>query len=280
MSTVQFGVAPLGFLELGPPALIEVASGAGFASVALRTRAAVPGGPEHRLRLGGDLLRETRRSIEQTGVAVLQVEQIGLGRDTEVASCREMLEAAAEIGATRVMCSGDDDDVGLVTDRFAALCELARGYGLSVDIEFMPFRALKTYEAASAVVSGAGQSNGFIALDALHLFRSGGDVETLARADPQQIGILQLCDAPLSPPAPQFLAEEAREKRLLPGRGELPLLDILRRVPPGCPITAEVPLASQFPDLAPEARAALIADAMRALLSRAAAPRGPGNVPG
>jgi sugar phosphate isomerase/epimerase len=262
-------LAPLGFLDLGPLEFLALAAETGFASVAMRTRAAVPGGAEHPLRIGSDLIRETRRRIGETGVAVIQVEQIGLRRDTDVAACREMLEAAAVIGATRVMCSGDDEDLGVVTQRFAELCELSRQFGLVVDFEFMPFRAVKTYEAASAVVSAAGQGNGFIALDALHLFRSGGSVETLARADRRQFGIVQLCDAPLRPPRREDLADEAREQRLLPGKGELPLLELLRQVPSDLPIAAEVPLARQFPALSPAGRAALIADAMRALLRRA-----------
>ena len=99
------------------------------------------------------------------------------------------------------------------------------------------------------------------------MFRSGGSVASLAAVDPARLGPLQLCDAPGAAPHPDRLAEEARERRLVPGRGALPLAALLAAYPEGRPIDAEIPLAGPpFGDLDASARARLIADAMRSCL--------------
>jgi hypothetical protein len=77
---------------------------------------------------------------------------------------------------------------------------------------------------------------------------------------------LHLCDARAEPPAPAELAEEAREHRLLPGHGALPLAQIVAAYPEPRPIDAEIPLGQQFPELDAVQRARLIASAMRAFL--------------
>ena len=173
-----------------------------------------------------------------------------------------MLEAGAELGASRLLCSGDDPDLSLLADRFAEVCRLAGQFGMAVDLEFMPFRALKTLPAAAAVVTASGAENGFVCLDALHLFRSGGSVVDLGAVAPACLGSLQLCDAPREAPDPNGLAEEARERRLLPGRGELPLAELFAAYPEGRPIDAEIPMLAPFGDLDAGARARLIADTM------------------
>jgi sugar phosphate isomerase/epimerase len=261
-----FGLAPLGFLEVPPPELIALAAAAGFASVTLRTRPALPGGAAFPMRLGDPLLRACRRRSAETGVGVSAIEQVGLARATDVAQLRGMLEVGAELGARHIVCSGDDPDLSRVADRFAQLCRLAAEFGMEVDLEFMPFRALKTLQQAVAVVVASGAGNGRVCLDALHLIRSGGSISELGAVDPSHLGPLHLCDARAAPPAPAELAEEAREHRLLPGHGALPLAEIVAAYPEPRPIDAEIPLGQQFPELDAAQRARLIASAMRAFL--------------
>lgn len=262
-----FGLAPLGFLDLPPPDLVSLAAAAGFSSCALRTVPATPGGAAFALHDDPPLLRETRRRIADTGVAVTQIELIALSEETDIAALGPVLDAAAEVGARQVLCSGDDA-LDVVSERFAALCDAAGARGLSPCLEFMPFRALKTLADARAVVRAAGRPNGAICIDLLHLIRSGGSPEDLSALEPEWVGAIQICDAPLTPPPPEGLAEEARERRMLPGTGGLPLRRILEALPRDCPLDAEVPIAAAFPDASPRERAGMIHAATAAVLAQ------------
>lgn len=266
MTPASIALAPLGFLELPPTELIAVAAGAGFASVAVRARAATPGGVEYPLEPGSAALRETRGRSQDAGIGIAQLEMVSLERATVAADYEAMLAGGAELGCRRVVASGNDPDLALVADRLGSLCELAAAYGMVVDLEFMPFRPLMTLPQADAAITQAGAENGRIMIDALHLLRSGGTVELLRGIDPRRLGVVQICDAPLRAPPPDMLADEAREARLVPGEGELPLVEILRALPADIVIAAECPIQRQHPDLAPAERAALVYKASRRFL--------------
>lgn len=260
-------LAHLSELEVPPLALVDLAARAGFASIGLRTAPAVPGGIAYPLATAGERATLKRR-LADTGVTVLYVEMIAITADTAPADHRAMLEIGAEIGATRLAVSGNHIDLGLVADRMAGLCEIARGCGMAVDIEFMPFRPLRSLADALEVVRRTGQPNAHVLVDALHFFRSASDAYTLAHADPRLIGTFQLCDAPLiAPTTDETLAAEARTQRLLPGAGGLPLRALIASLPEGTPLGLELPIAGQYPNLDPVARATLMVQSTRSWLA-------------
>jgi sugar phosphate isomerase/epimerase len=262
----DLSLAALGFLELDPPALLDVAAEAGFSSVSLRTWAAVPGGPEYPLLEGGPLSEGTRKRMDATGVGILQIELVSLARKIEIESYRPVLEGGAALGAARVVASGDDEE-SVVVERLAQLCDVAGELGMSVDVEFMPFRRLATLTQALAVVARTDRDNARVMVDALHLFRSGGSVAEVAAAPRSRIGVCQLCDAPLVGPDEAAFATEAREHRFLPGDGELPLRDLVNALPGGVPLAAEVPNGVLFAGVSPADRAKLAYQAASAVIA-------------
>lgn len=269
-------LAALGFLELDPPTMLDVAAEAGFSSVSLRTWAAVPGGQEYPLLEGGRLSGMTEERMAATGVGILQIELVSLARNVEIESYRPVLEGGAALGARRVVACGDDED-GVVTERLAELCDLAAELGMSVDLEFMPFRRLATLPQALEIVARADRENAQVMVDALHLFRSGGSAADVAAAPSTRIGVCQLCDAPIVGPADAELASEARERRLLPGDGELPLRDLLAALPGGVSLAVEVPNQLLFADLQPVDRARLAYGATATLFECGVSYRPAGN---
>jgi sugar phosphate isomerase/epimerase len=264
---VALSFAHLGALEVGPPDLFDVLAEAGFASTGIRMRRAAPGSPEYALS-DPAARRETKRRIAQSGVGVLYIELVALSRSLDARELSSMFEAGADIGATRITASGDDPDLAVVADKLAEVCELARSYGLAVDVEFMPFRAVRTLDDAVRVVSMAGQPNAHILVDALHFYRSNSSLDTLRTLDPKLLGTFQICDAPIAPPAD--LANEARNARLLPGKGGLALDVLMDLLPQDLPLGVEIPLATARPDLDALGRAKLMVAGTRKFLTRRA----------
>jgi sugar phosphate isomerase/epimerase len=269
---IPLSIAHLSELDVPPLALIELAARAGLASVGLRTAAATPGGIEYPLR-GAAEQAELRRRIAATGVTVLYIELISLSETTRVADHRAMLETGAAIGATRLAVAGDSPDCTVVAERLAELCDLARPYGIAVDLEFMPFRAVRSLADAVEVVTRADRPNAHILVDALHVFRSGSSLDQLRGLDRARLGSFQICDAPSR--APADLVTEARTRRLLPGHGGLALSALIDALPADIPFGIEVPLAGQFPDLDPVARASLLVRTTREFLHQRSACRNP-----
>jgi sugar phosphate isomerase/epimerase len=237
------GVAHLTALELAPARLVREARRAGFSAVGLRLHPVIPGAQAYPVAPGSQALRELRAVMAGEGVRVTDIEFVALTAQAQVADYQPLLAAGAELGALSLTVSGDDDDVARLTGNFAALCELARGHGLRVDLEFMRWRPVATLQQACTVVTGAGQDNGGVLVDALHLFRSGGQVADLAGVDPRLLRAVQLCDAPLLAPVEELIIAEAREGRMLPGQGQLPLAALVAALPAQLCVSVEVPSA-------------------------------------
>ncbi|MGY8664974.1 TIM barrel protein [Bradyrhizobium sp. UFLA05-109] len=237
------GLAHLTALDLAPTALVTEAARAGFASVGLRFIAATPDGPAYATRVGTETHRALRQLLADEGVRLNDIEFVQLTPDIDVATFAGVLEAGADLGATAVTASGDDPDRSRLTAHFAELCRLAASFGLRVDLEFMRWRVIGNLKQAEAVVREAGQRNGAILVDALHLSRSGGAAGDLISIPDQWLRAAQLCDAGATmPKTDTAIIAEAREGRLPPGEGALPLGALLDALPADTSLSVEMPL--------------------------------------
>jgi sugar phosphate isomerase/epimerase len=263
MTRVVLGLAHLTALELSPPALVTEAARAGFASVGLRVVPATTGGPAYPTRVGTEAHRALKQILAGEGVRVSDIEFIQLTPDIDVQAFAGVFEAAADLGAISVTVSGDDHDPARLTAHFADLCDLALAFGLRVDLEFMRWRAIGALPQALAIVRQANKSNGAVLVDALHLTRSGGKAADLISIPDEWLRAAQICDAGADTPKIEAaIIAEAREGRLPPGEGSLPLGDLLEALPPDTSLSVEMPM----PALATRARIAAAHDATRRLL--------------
>lgn len=260
-------LAHLSELDTPPLALVDLAAAAGFASIGLRTIAAAPGGVEYPLRSAGEQAA-LRSRLDATGVELLYIEMISLTEAMRPEDYRPALEIGARLGATRLAVGGDSADLGAMADQLAAIASLAAEHGIAVDLEFMPFRGVRSLEDAVEVVRRAGRPNAHILIDALHVFRSGSSLDLLRSLDPAMLGTFQICDAPLQPPPPAELVIEARTRRLLPGEGGLALWPLIDALPPDIPLGVEVPLAGQYPSLSPTERAGMLVAGTRVFMNQ------------
>ena len=264
-----FSLAHLSALELTPPELIMVAGEAGYDYVGLRLVAVTPGGAAWDVRNDRRMMAMTRAAMNDTGVGVLDVELARLEPETDIETFRACLEGGAELGARHVLTQADDPDLGRLTDRYAALCEMAAPLGLSCDIEFIPWLRTRTLADAAALARASGQANAGIMIDTLHFARAGCRPEEIETLPHQWLRYMQLCDAPRrGPPTLEGLLYAAREERLFPGEGELELVEVLRRLPPDIPIAIEIPTETLAFTAPPEERARLAREASLRVLAQ------------
>jgi sugar phosphate isomerase/epimerase len=244
---------------------VAEAARAGFSFIGLRVIPVTAGGPAYPTRVGTDAHRELKRSLAGEGVRLNEIEFVQLTPRVDIPALAGLFEAAADLGAVAVIASGDDDDPVRLTAHFADLCDLAQQFGLRVDLEFMRWRAIGSLPQAEAIVRGAGKANGTILVDALHLHRSGGKPGDLISIPAHHLRAVQICDAVADMPASDAaIIAEAREGRLPPGEGALPLGELLEALPADASLSVEMPL----PALAVRARLATAFNATRRLLER------------
>ena len=263
-----FSLAHLSALDLTPPEMVMVAAEAGYDYVGLRLVPVTPGGPAWDLWRDKPMMAMTKARMAETGVGVLDVELAKLVAETDVTAFEPLFQAAAELGAKRVLTQADDPEFDRLVDRFGALCDLAASYGLTCDFEFIPWLRLRDIEDAARLITAAGRPNGGIMIDTLHFYRSGCRPEQIEQYPPAWFRFIQLCDAPAQAPASLHgLLYAAREERLFPGEGELDLLGVLRRLPRGIPIAIEIPTETLAYTTTHEERARMAREATLRLLA-------------
>lgn len=264
----DYALAQLTALPLSPPALIGVAARTGYALVGLRMTEVTPGGDHWPLHADRALMRETLAAIRDTGVGVLDVELLRLIPDVDVAAFEPVVAATAELGGRHLLTQGADPDRARVIDAYGRLCDLAAGYGLTCDIEFPTWIEVGGLAAAAELVRGAGRANGGVLIDTLHLQRSGGTAADIAALPPSWFRYVQFCDAPAAiPQTLEGLLHTAREARLAPGEGDLDLAGVLHALPPGIPLSLEVPNAAEVAAIGWERHALRVREATDRLLA-------------
>lgn len=235
-------LAALTVLELSPPDMVSCAADAGFSHVGIRLLPATPTEVQHDLVGDTPLLREVERRLADTGVKVLDVEIFRIKPDTRVADYEAAFATAARLGAADLLVAGNDPDEARLTDRFAALCELAARYRLRANLEFMPWTDAKDLTQAARIVQACGQANAGVLIDPFHLSRSRSRIEDIASIPSARLHYMQFCDVPAQlPPTMDAILAEARAERLFPGDGGVNLLGLLRAMPKDIPLSLEVP---------------------------------------
>jgi sugar phosphate isomerase/epimerase len=267
-------LAQLVALPLTPPDMVQLAADAGCAGVGLRLLPASPGGLHHPLMEQPGPLRETLARMRDTGVRVLDLEVVRLGEQTDLARFLPFLDLGQQLGAAHVLVAGDDPDEARLTARYAGFCDLARRFGLSADLEFMPWTQVPDLPCAQRIVAAADRPNGAVLIDALHFARSASHLDHLDGWPRARMNYAQICDGPVpGPDTVEGLIHAARSERLLPGEGAIDLTALFARLPADLPVSIEVPSESRAPQLGWLTWARMAVAATRAALERADAAR-------
>jgi sugar phosphate isomerase/epimerase len=186
------------------------------------------------------LRRDVKAALRDTGVQISLGEGFRVLPGTEIRDAAGALDIMAEFGAQHINGGSSDPDMERSYDQLALLADMVIERGMKLELEFAPSNVLKTVEAGLAALDHIGRDRCSLLLDAMHFFRSGGTLETLAGLDPSVIGYAQLCDVPVAPQHDEYI-QEAMFARMVPGEGELPLRELVAALSGDIWIGLEVP---------------------------------------
>jgi sugar phosphate isomerase/epimerase len=267
----SFSLAALTVLELAPPQLVDVAAACGYDHVGIRLLPSTPGGVAYPLMDNEASLKQTLARLDATGVTVADLEVVAFRPETEVAAFSAFFETGARLGAKHILVAAYDPVLDRFADRFAAFCEAAARFGLSADLEFMPWTAVPDLATARRIVERVGQPNAGVLVDALHFDRSGSSIGDIAKVPTGQLHYWQLCDGPAAPPATtEEMMLAARTERMFPGEGGIDVVALARAMPRDIPVSIEVPTLELAKTMDARARAQRALDAARRVVAAAA----------
>jgi len=248
----EFSLAHLTVLQCSPPEMVSIASKTGYHYVSLRMTAVTANEKIYPLVNDRRLMKETKRCLAGTGIGVHDIELVRLDPETEPESYLACLEAGGELGARAVIAQIPDPDKGRAIDRFARLCDLARPFELTVDLEFLPWTDNRDLNTAADIIAAADKPNAGILVDTLHFNRSHSRLEDLRRLPRHWFHFVHLCDAPAEiPTTTEEIIYTARAGRFFPGEGGLNLQEILNCMPT-VPYSLEIPNEALMKELGPE----------------------------
>lgn len=235
----------LGYLTLNaPPAtVIDAAAATDFRSVGIRITGRRVAEPYTPVLGRPEVIRDLRHRLADAGLKLSNVTAYHLFPDVTLDHMKAVVDATAELGASILLAHSYVPVEGPMLDLFRAYAAHAERAGIRIACEFMRYSEVPTLEATTRWLELAGAPNAGYLIDPLHLDRSGGRAEDIARIDASRIVFVQICDAKhrQGTPTRDELREEARNERLAPGDGDLPLYAFLDALPREIEIEYEVP---------------------------------------
>jgi len=266
----RLGIEQISVFGLPPVQYVNLAAdlGCGNIGIALYPFGINPHGyPPFSLKDDAQLRRETIAASRDRGVTFSIGEGFGVKPGKDVGEQAAEMDVMAELGVQRLNSFSMDPDLGRSFDQLAKLAEMTDARGLKLAIEFAPVMTIPDLAGAAAAVRHVGRPNFQICLDTMHFIRSGSRPEELTDYEPELFGYVQLCDAPIVPANPDYMTE-AMTARMVPGTGELPLLEILAALPRDLVVSVEVPrLAEARAGMEPHERLRPCVESARALLA-------------
>ena len=207
------------------------------------------------------LLGWTPQALPKPGEAMVEI--VPTDRFFEIA---EALDADA---INLAQGFGSELDLDRAAEDLATLARRAGEHGRNVNFEFLPWCGVPDVTACLDLIERTGCPNMTIMFDTWHWFRGARDLEALRKIPGARIASTQFNDAPEKPA--DDLMVEAMEARLLPGEGDIPLVDLVRaldEIGSRAPIGVEV-ISKAHDSMSPEAVGRTTADAMRRVLREA-----------
>jgi sugar phosphate isomerase/epimerase len=254
-------------MEASPPDLLSIAAQLGCQHACVFVHLPTPGVPFPAVTQA--MKRDMLDRMDATGVTVSNIEYFPLTEDVDVNEFRAALDLGAQLGAHRLVTHIHDPVDERAAANLARLADMAAVRNMQVGLEFMGLTpACNSIARAVNFIRMAGRANAGIAIDCLHLIRTGGTAEDVAAVPAEYFSYAQLCDGPDLSVQSDYLAEAMN--RMVPGEGVFPIAAILDAMPASVAVDVEVPsLTGQQQGIPALDRARRAVEAGRRLLEAA-----------
>ena len=238
----QFSLAHLTVLGCPPPEMTYIAARAGYDFVSIRPiYMGLPGEPNYSLSENKEMLHQTRKALNETGIKLHDIELARIYDGVDVKKYLPAIEIAAELGGCSVLSSIWTSDRSCYIEKFSELCDLAKSFGLTVDLEYVPIACIANLLGAVDVLKAVKRSNAGLMIDTHHFHRAGDRTEDLDAIPCDWFHFAHICDAPLEIPATKDeMTRILREARLYCGEGGIDIAGILSHLP-NIPYSIELP---------------------------------------
>ncbi|WP_454796671.1 sugar phosphate isomerase/epimerase family protein [Novosphingobium lindaniclasticum] len=227
---------------MGPVEHVRLAAELGCKAVSMNLEQAPgpQGYPAWSLREDAGLRREVKAALADAAIRIGLGEGIGADIGVSIGEGDNLrapedhaadMDIFAELGTRRIGVRDGGLERDRAFDTMARFAEMARERNMDFGFEFSPGMTVRNLKGALDLVRHIGGDRVSVTVDALHFFRSGGAARELAELDAALIGHVRLCDAALNGTGAP--SSEARDSRLIPGEGELPLREFVDALPRG-----------------------------------------------
>ncbi len=229
----RYSLAHLTILGCPPPELTYIAARAGYDFISPRIiPLGLPGEANYALAENPGMLRQTKRALDATGLKVHDIELVRIYDDLHPTRYLPAMEVAAELDARAVLCSIWTDNREYAMEKFGEVCDLAKPFGLTVDLEYVPVAGVKTLAEAVDVLRAVRRDNAGLMIDTHHFHRADDKVEDLDGLPAEWFHFAHICDVPTAPPSDRDeMTRIMREGRLYVGEGAVDIAGILNRLP-------------------------------------------------
>lgn len=248
MREQRLGIEMLSTFGLPPVHLVELAADLGCVHISTGLTSFPydpPYYPPFSLRDDIPLRREVLAAMRDRGVSISLGEGFTVRDGIDAREKADDLSIMAELGVARINAASVDPDLERSIDQFGTLAEMAAATGIETTVEISPGTTVCDLSTALSVIDAVARPDLRILIDTMHLVRSGSGAHDIAALRPESIGYIQISDAPMVPEIDNYL-EESMFERMVPGTGEMPLVEILDALPRDLVIGLEMPIRSKI----------------------------------
>ena len=228
----EYSLAHLTAISTTPLELAKIAANCGYDYVSIR-QIYMGVANEVPVNLAEDkkMYQEIKDLFKDTGLRLLDIELAKIFDGVDLKKYESAFETGKSLGAKHVLSSIWTDNREYAIEKFADLCDLAKKYDLTVDLEAVPIAGVKSFAEVADILRIIKRDNAGLMMDTHHFNRANDSVELLKTFPKEWFHYAQICDVPPAPTTREEMIRIMRESRDYLGEGTIDVATILNTMP-------------------------------------------------